>query len=112
MKTKSFFQVALGGILGGLIFLLIASFRPQDDSPRYVTLNTYEFNSAFRSKIVIIFENAEVEEIALEKPDKEKNIHSNAMKLHETINMLTHRGYKLLSATKDMNYGHYLFEKH
>lgn len=108
MKTKlmvtGFIAVAATLLLTGL-----SSFTPQDSSPQYVSINAIQ--TLAYAKIVIIYENNSTEEIKLEKPVKAEAVESNAVKIHETINMLSHKGYSLVSTTNTGFAAHYIFAK-
>src|SRR5690606_27747254 len=112
MKTKVLFLGCAGFVAGLCAIILLSSFSGQNDTPSYVTLNSYEFyGTDFESKIVIIYENDETETIKLNGSGKEKAIHANALKIHETINLLCHKGYKLVTSTKKGSDGSYIYEK-
>ena|SRR5688572_30264569 len=110
MKTKIFTVGFLTALAGMTLILGLASFRPQTATPNYATMLAHE-SVGFDRKIVIIYENGSTEEIALESPAKQSQILSNATKIHETINMMSHKGYRVVTATKEHYYGYYLFEK-
>ena len=111
MKPRlMFFSVAL--ILASAVSVFtLSSFSPQDASPQYVSLNVFDVPESFDPKIVVVYENNSTEEIKLERPVKASAIQGNAIKVHETINMLSHKGYKLVSAIRLPLSSSYVFEK-
>jgi hypothetical protein len=69
-------------------------------------------HTLIESKITIIYENGTMEEIALEGTSKGKSIMANSVKIHENMNMLTHKGYRLVSvASRLSGCCTYIFEK-
>ena len=113
MKNKLVMFGLVAALTGALSVLFFSSFKPQDGAPQYVTLNAFDNHAAPGvAKIIIVYENNSTEEIALDnKVRTKKTVAENAIKIHETINMLSHKGYRMLSAVTYPDYVSYLFER-
>lgn len=109
MKKPALFAFAAGAMLSAAVFLF-ASFKQNDETPSYVTLNTWE-SPIGTSKLVIIYENGTVEETPLDNVSGAKSWQVNAMKIHEMVNMLTHKGYRISTAVSKGSSCTYHFEK-
>ena len=113
MKTKLAMFGLVAAMFGTVLVLFFSSFKPQDTAPQYVTLNAFDnIKGTIEPRIVIAYENNSTEEIAIEKKmGSQKAQIDNAIKIHETINMLSHKGYKLITAVSYPNYVSYIFER-
>lgn len=111
MKIRFMMIGVCVAVLGALLVTTLSSFTGQDASPQYVTLNAFDEVAALEPKIVIVYENNSTEEIRLEKTNTAKGIQSNAIKVHETINLLSHKGYRLVSALRVHGGSNYIFER-
>ena len=111
MKRKIYLLGSLLVLCALASFLLFSSFSPQDTPARYASMKTFEYAAVFDSKIVIVYENGQIEEIELEKAKKQDNIISNLRKINETINALSKKGYRLVSSSGEMTFMSYVFEK-
>ncbi|MCC6684551.1 MAG: hypothetical protein IT247_05730 [Bacteroidia bacterium] len=110
MKIRGKLLVA---VLAMIAFVSFSSFSTQEPSgSKYVTLRIYEQakGSVWDSKIVIAYENGKTEEMELGtlKPD---NFVANAIKINETINTISAKGYTLLSVSGALNISTYTFVK-
>lgn len=111
MKNRFMLYGSAAAVAATVLFITLSSFKPQDVSPQYVTLNAFDDVSSFEPKIVVVYENNSTEEVKLERPSTARAIQGNAIKIHETINMLSHKGYKLISAMRMPHACNYVFEK-
>jgi|GEM_PF-4208517 len=110
MKLKAMsFGIIIGAALTAIV-LTLSSFAPQETSARYAMMKTYEYAAMYDSKIIIVYENGEVEEIMLEKA-KYSNFAINMQKINETLNRLSKKGYKMISSSGEVTFGCYIFEK-
>lgn len=90
-----------------LILVIIASlaFKGTGESPTYLTMNVL-----LSDKIIIHYENGTSETINLEG-DGKKALANHLQKTHDTMNMLTHKGYRVVQTYASGNLVSYIFEK-
>jgi uncharacterized membrane protein YcaP (DUF421 family) len=109
MKNKIIvFAIALLLVVSTLV---LSAFAPQEAHSKYITMKTFEYEAIFESKIVIVYENGQMEEFDLEKAKKQANIINNMRKINETFNTLGKKGYRLVSSSGEMTSMTYVFEK-
>jgi hypothetical protein len=109
MKKPALLAFAAGAMLSAAVISLTA-FKQKDETPSYVTLNTWE-SPMGSSKLLIIYENGTVEETPLDNVSGAKGWQANAMKIHEMVNMLTHKGYRISTVVSKGSSCTYHFEK-
>jgi hypothetical protein len=112
MKNRLVIVGLVAALTGALSVLFFSSFKPQDGAPQYVSLIAYTRAVGAEPKIIIVYENNSTEEITLDKKTVTQKVQiENAIKIHETINMLSHKGYRMLSAATYPDYVSYIFER-
>ena len=91
--------------------LFLTSFVQTDETPSYASVNTYETGGP-GSKILVVYENSTTEEIELDKVASAGKVFSNTQKIQETLNLMTHKGYRLVTAvTRVSGMTTFLFQK-
>jgi hypothetical protein len=95
-------RILLSSLALAFIFFGTVAFTSEKTPPpsgyRYLTVRTIEvINGMWDSKIVIIDENGDTEEIALDK-FRSKNFTDNSKKIHEVLNQMAARGYRCVSS--------------
>jgi hypothetical protein len=93
---KTVYPFIAGAALCAAFFTLTA-FVQSEEAPSYASVNSYETGIG-GSKILIIYENSTTEEIELEKATSTAKVIANTQKIHETLNLMTHKGYGLVSS--------------
>jgi hypothetical protein len=110
MKMKTLYSFLAGAAISASV-LAFTAFRQADEVPSYASVNVYETLAA-GNNILIVYENSTTEEIELAKPMSGEKLKSNTLKIHETVNMMTHKGYKVVSvAARPTGVTTFLFQK-
>jgi hypothetical protein len=105
MKTNKFKFILLAALLP--LLLLILSFTNLESEVQYATIRTVEA-TAGASTIILAYEG-KVEELDLEKWTG-NNLAPNALKINKAINLMTSKGYKLISQSGGDYVSMYTFE--
>ena len=112
MKNKIVFFGVAAMLLCAVSLMIFSSFKPQDTAPQYVTLIALTQSPVNEPKVLIIYENNSTEEIELNKKVGSQKVKiENAVKIHETINMLSHKGYKMVSSVAFPEYVSFVFDR-
>ena len=81
-----------------IIFLTSAFTEQQGSGNKYLTMRIFQAAIGGGSKIMIVYEDGKTEEIELEKYAV-GNFLPNTVKINQTINDLSNKGYELFSVT-------------
>lgn len=112
MKKSTFLWTLVSIILIGVL-IITTGFKPEDINKKYLSMRVIELSVGSKSKIVIINENNEKEEIVLKSIKKEPLI--NLETINQTINSISAKGYTLVSSSSGGDnyviFSNYVFEK-
>jgi hypothetical protein len=107
MKTTRVLTVVISAIAA--FFLLTSFLNHQQAQNKYLTLWTTQ--GGLDTKIVIVYEDGNTEEIDLDK-FKPSSHTSNAKKINEAINSVANKGYELIAMSgTDLVTNTYIFVK-
>lgn len=111
-KNRSFIWISSFAAVIGILFIS-SSFNTATINKNYLTVRVIEATVGSASKIVIVNEKNEKEEVALERAKPDPGI--NMPLITETINSISAKGYNLVSSSGGGdNYviiSTYIFEK-
>jgi hypothetical protein len=99
-STKS--KVLIASLSLICLFFVVSAFKAtqsQQAGNKYLTLRTYEsgLSAVISPMIAIVYDDGNTETITLERPSNPAKALANVKKINETINLISAKGYELVT---------------